>query len=175
MSRVEATRMLTGTISGHSQTYHVGLSVKSNQPGDKVGRKDTDAIEDAAGQVCKGLNGLIEFFNSQRLKLPENEKLYFMPVIFTTARLWTTDVELASAGIEKGEFERGSVSVKEAPWIWYQYHVSPELKHTVSTDETEYLSPFNLAGILEQEFIRSIAIVSVKGVEDFLHAGFPYR
>jgi hypothetical protein len=174
-SRIEVTRMLTGVISSDSQSaYHVGLSVRSNQPGDSHS-KNTDAIEDAAGQVCKGLNGLIEHFNSQRLKLPQNEILYFLPAIFTTARILTTDVDLASANIDKGEFESGSISVKEAPWVWYQYHLSPALKHTAPTDERKHLSPFDLAGILEQENKRSIAIVSVKGIEDFLHRGFPYR
>jgi len=175
LPRSEATKMLTGIISERSQgVYHVGLSVRSNQPGDNLGRH-TDAIEDAAGQVCRGLNGLIEFFNGRRFNLPENEKLYFMPAIFTTAKLWTTDVDLSSAQLEKGEFEPGSIPVKEAPWVWYQYHQSPELKHTVGTDEKDHGSPFDLEGILKREFTRSIALVSVSGIEQFLQQGFPYH
>ena len=175
-SRSQATRMLTQTFAADvaEGVYHVGLSVRSTQPGDKFG-KNSDAIEEAAGQVCKGVNGLIEYFDSQRLKLPENEKLIFLPVICTTARIWTTTVDLASASIEKGEFESGSVPVKEASWIWYQYHPSPALRHTVAADESEYISPFDLARFLEQEFTQSIAIISVKGIEGFLNHGFPYR
>jgi hypothetical protein len=45
----------------------------------------------------------------------------------------------------------------------------------VSTDEKKYFAPFDLAGILDQEFKRSIAIVSVNGIEDFLHQGFPWQ
>ena len=90
----EAIRMLTGTVQSDSnRVYHVGLSIKSNQPGDKLG-KNTDALEEAAGQVCKGMNGLIEHFNGQRFKLPVDAKLYFLPAIFTTARIWTTDLDL---------------------------------------------------------------------------------
>jgi len=174
--RAEATRMLMGTIQDTSQpAYHVGLSVKAKQTGDKKGGRKSDAIEDTAGQVCKGLNGLIEYFNTQRLKLPHNEKLYFLPAIFTTAKIRVTDTDLSLANIGTGEFEPGSVSVKEAPWIWYQYHVSPDLKHTVPTDENEYRSPFDLAGTLEQEFTRSIAVVGVKGIEEFLRQGILYR
>ena len=157
-----------------THVYQVGLTVKSNQTGDKAG-KNTDAIEDAAGQVCKGLNGLIEFFHSQREKLPQGEKLFFLPVIFTTATLWTTDVDLASASIDKGEFEPGSVALKETSWIWYQYNLSPALKHTLPTDGEDSRNPFDLSSALEQEFTRSIAIVSVKGIQEFLHHGFPFR
>jgi hypothetical protein len=168
-------RMLTGVISvGATHVYQVGLSVKSNQTGDKAG-KTNDAIEDAAGQVCKGLNGLIEFFHSQREKLPQGEKLYFLPVIFTTAKLWTTEVDLASASIDKGEFESGSVALKETSWIWYQYNLSPALKHTLPTDGEDSRNPFDLSSALEQEFTRSIAIVCVKGIQEFLHHGFPFR
>ena len=175
LSRTDAIRMLTGTIQhDFHRVYHLGLSVRSNKTGDKSG-KNTDAIEEAAGQVCKGLNGLIEYFNSQHFKLPADAKFYFLPAIFTTARIWTTDVDLSSANIDKGEFEFGLVPLKETAWIWYQYHVSPALKHTVSTDEESYVSPFELARILDQDFTRSIAIVNVKGIDDFLHHGFPWR
>lgn len=168
-------RMLTGVITTEvARVYQVGLAVKSNQVGDKSG-KTTDAIEDAAGQVCKGLNGLIEFFHSQRKKLPQGEKLYFFPVIFTTAKLWVTEADLASASIEKGELESGSVTLKEASWIWYQYNLSPALKHTVPTGGEDSRDPFDLSSALEQEFTRSIAIVSVKGVKEFLDHGFPFR
>jgi hypothetical protein len=152
----------------------VGLTVKSDQPGDRAG-KITDAIEDAAGQVCKGLNGLIEFFHSQRQTMPDGTKLYFLPVIFTTARLWTTDTDLASANIDIGEFDAGSVTLKEADWIWYQYNISPVLKHTLSIDEAEYRNPFDLSTALELDFTRTIAIVSVNGIQDFLRQGFPYK
>ena len=168
-------RMLTGIISaGTANVYQVGLAVKSNQTGDKAG-KTTDAIEDAAGQVCKGLNGLIEFFHSQREKLPQGEKLYFLPVIFTTAKIWTTEVDLASALIDKGEFESGSVALKETSWIWYQYNLSPALKHTLPSDREESRNPFDLSSALEQDSTRSIAIVSVKGIQEFLDHGFPFR
>lgn len=168
-------RMLTGVITPEvGRVYQVGLPVKSNQVGDKSG-KTTDAIEDAAGQVCKGLNGLIEFFHSQREKLPQGEKLYFLPVIFTTAKLWTAEVDLASASIDKGELESGSVALKETSWIWYQYNLSPAVKHTVATDGEDSRNPFDLSSVLEQEFTRSIPIVSVKGIKEFLDHGFPFR
>ena len=168
-------RMLTGVLSAEApKIYRVGLTVKSDQPGDRAG-KTTDAIEDAAGQVCKGLNGFIEFFHSQRQTMPEGTKLYFLPVIFTTARLWTTDTDLASANIDIGEFEAGSVALKEANWIWYQYNISPALKHTLPVDEADHRNPFDLNRALELEFTRTIAIVSVNGIQDFLRQGFPFR
>lgn len=168
-------RMLTGVLRPEApKVYRVGLTVKSDQPGDRAG-KITDAIEDAAGQVCKGLNGLIEFFHSQRQTMPDGTKLYFLPVIFTTARLWTTDTDLASANIDIGEFDAGSVTLKEADWIWYQYNISPVLKHTLSIDEAEYRNPFDLSTALELDFTRTIAIVSVNGIQDFLRQGFPYK
>jgi hypothetical protein len=175
LPHAQAVRMLTGIVSEPIPgIYHVGRSVRSDQTGDNGGR-DSDAIEYAAGQACRGLNGLVEFFNARRVDLPKNEKLYFMPAIFTTARLWTTDVDLADAQIENDELKPDSISVKEVPWLWYQYHQSPELRHTAPTDEEDPVSPFDLAGVLKREFIRTIAIVTWNGIEDFLRQGFPYR
>jgi hypothetical protein len=46
----------------HSQNvYHLGIEVKSRQKGNPCD-KGRGAIEDAAGQVLRGMNGLIQFF-----------------------------------------------------------------------------------------------------------------
>jgi hypothetical protein len=168
--------MVTGILSaGVPSIYRVALAVKSTKPGDASGKNNEDAIEQAAGQVCKGTNGLIEFFNAQANKLPRAEKLYFLPGVFTTAKLWVTDTDLATAELDRGEFETGAVEVKEKTWIWYQYNLSPGVKHSLSAEGEESRNPFDLSAALEQDFTRSIAIVSVNGIEDFLKRGFPFR
>jgi len=130
------TRLLTGVVSQvYQNVYHLGLSVKSKP---KSSGGDKDAIEHAATQACKGLSGLIEFFNARKFDLPRNQKFHFMSAIFTTARLWTTTLDLYRAQLDKGEFEPGSIQLKEAPWLWYQYHQSPELNHTAPKDEKDY-------------------------------------
>ena len=168
-------RFETGIQSnrGHPDIFHIGRAVRSEKKGDSNGR-NSDEIEEASGQVCKGLNGMIEYFQQYRSTFPNNSKVYFLPAIFTTARIWTTTVDLASANIENGELSPGSVSVIERPWVWYQYHVSPDLQHSAPRDRKER-SPFDISEILNQEFARTIAIVGVKGIEDFLHRGFPWK
>ena len=106
--------------------YHIGLPLKSRER-DGESSKSRNAIEDAAGQVCRGLNGLIELLLSR----PESRwSASSLPVIFTTAKLWVSKCDLASAKIEDGSITVPDGDLVETPWVYYQYHVSPGLKHS---------------------------------------------
>jgi hypothetical protein len=90
-----------------NRLYDIGFVLQSTEKGDShpvsAGK---DSLEDACSQVCRGLNGLINV-------LTQDEYLYehvanvgivrFLPVIFTTAQLWTSTVDLKTADIEKGK------------------------------------------------------------------------
>jgi len=156
------------------QIYHISFEISSGETGDKEGN-NRGALEKAAEQVLLGLNGMIEFMSNNKLLVNLQEKRLFVPVIFTTANLFTTEVDLRSATLERGEFMPGSIKLDARPWIWLQYHQSRTLKHSSPNfdhvhnvvDPTRRPTP-NLGVVLETEYERSIAIVSPSGIESFL-------
>lgn len=142
--------------------YHVAVEVKSDDKGDASGQ-GRGTIEEAAAQVCRGLNGLINFLSSKPYHL-EGDCAWFLPVIFTTARIWTSDIDIGAANLEDGKITLPETKVQEKPWIFYQYHQSPGLKHSVMARE----QGTSLDKVLYNEYVRTIAVVSSNGVADFL-------
>jgi hypothetical protein len=118
------------------------------------------AINDAAAQVLRGTNGLINHLWEKRRQIPHSR--LFVPVVFTTAEIWTSATDLRDS-----EIKSGRVTVEAAtrqPWVWFTHNQSPDLRHKVDReDETADLSLS-----LRDEFARSIAIVGVDGIDAFL-------
>jgi hypothetical protein len=143
--------------------YHIAIEVKSNRKGEpySTGR---GAIEAAATQVCRGLNGMIDFAAGNENFLTMQMEAYFLPVIFTTAQVWTSEVDLSLANIESGDLDLEEVHLEEKDWIFYQYHLSPGIKHP----HKPLIPSATLGGVLDSEYIRSIAIVTSSGIESFL-------
>ena len=139
--------------------YHLGMEVRTGQKGDPCG-SGRGAIEDACTQVCRGLNGMMDFAAKQGVI----ETPVFFPAIFTTAQLWTSDVSLADADLETGKLDVDGSRMKSVPWLLYQYHQSPGIRHAL----------FDLDGMRDlgdylcHEGARTIAIVSPSGIEEFL-------
>jgi hypothetical protein len=150
---------------GHDlhDAYHVALEVKSSEKGDPHG-SGRGKIEEAATQICRGLNGFVEFVMANKQILSDQATAYFFPVIFTTARVWVSDVDLASADIEKGNIDFDQANLEQKPWVFYQYHLSPNIKHSRSPSER----PKTIGEFLDSEYIRTIAIVTSSGIEQFL-------
>jgi hypothetical protein len=148
-----------------NMAYHIGLPLKSWE---LHGESPTsrNAIEEAAGQVCRGANGFIELLLSSPLVRGHN---YLLPVIFTTAKLWVSKCDLASADIEDGSLKIREGDLTEVPWVCYQYHVSPRLKHSRHLIQR----PSELADVLGMYYLRTIPIVNAAGIENFLTAFDP--
>lgn len=148
-------------------SYHVGHEVKGAAKGDPCGSA-RGAIEEAAGQVIKGVNGLVDFLSRNRSLVSEGEHrgITIWPVIFTTARLWVSEVDLSTTDISSGVVSlEGDVAPKQADWLWYQYHQSPGLRHQVPRHEGRSR---DLGGFLNLDYARSVAIVNASGVDEFL-------
>lgn len=150
--------------------YHVALEARLDAKGDSNGPQ-RGGIEDASIQVMRGLNGLIEVLARAPLVLPENRDITLIPAIFTTAELWVTETDLATADLATGKVEVLPGDVRPMPWLWFQYHPSPGLRHEVE----RYFDPTGrphwqegLAPLLEREFARAIAVVSPAGIDAFL-------
>ena len=149
-----------------SKAYHIGIETRTAHPGDTDRGTGRGAIEEAATQVCRGLNGLVQFF-ADRQKLPnEWSELVISPVIVTTANLWTSDVDLSAADVATGDVPVQAAALSLQPYVVLQYHLSPGIKHGVRTHGMEPLGE-----ILDREFVRTVHIVNSKHVGNFLSFG----
>jgi hypothetical protein len=153
-----------GAKLGHKpNVYHLAYEVKSHTPGDSGG-PGRGAVEDAAAQVLRGVNGLAEHLARNHTLLGQDRAVFIVPVVFTTASLWTTEVDLSSADLETGKLPDTDLGLKGANWLWYRYHQSPGLKHVVPPDEQRD----NLSEMLDYAHARTIAVVSALGIDEFL-------
>jgi hypothetical protein len=152
-----------------SHIYHVAIEIKGNEKGhgQTSGR---GAIEEAATQVLRGVNGLLECLADHPEELSTLYPVVFIPVIFTTARLWVTKTDLAAATLADGKVTVKPEDVTERPWLWLQYHASPGIGHEVRR-YSPVDHPFGRSGVgrlLDVLYARAIAVVGPDGVDDFL-------
>jgi hypothetical protein len=149
-------------IAYTSEAYHVALEAKTGAPGDAVGRGRGE-IDEAATQVLRGVNGLIETF--ARAKVPANDEKFLIPVVFTTARLWVTDADLAAADLRTGNLREDQVSLLPKLWVAYQFPTSESLKHEVARRFP--LHP-DLSKALASEYVRTVQFVAPDGIPQYL-------
>ncbi len=147
--------------------YEIGIELKTNRKGDPVWKSGRGAIEEAANQVLRGMNGLIDFMQSEPEIWKHEQEIRLVPVIITTAKLWTTDADLGSADPESGNLSKEGFSVEQRNQLWLHYPQSPSLRPSSLPAEKAR----KLADVLFHRFVRRIAVVSVPGIKDFLTDG----
>lgn len=140
--------------------YHHAIEIKGHAKGDECGT-GRGAVDQAVSQVLRGTNGLIEYLSAHRDSVPTSNYV-LIPVIFTTALLFASDVDLADATLEGGEIEIAQLVQK--PWIVLQHHVSPTIRHTLNQ---RIPSADEIGRVLESEFARSVIVVSAAATPQF--------
>ena len=154
----------TAHIFAHNpEPYHVGIEVKTTSGGEPTD-KGRGAIEEAAGQVLRGTNGLVDLLQLKRDLFDGLKPWFFIPAIFTTAELFVSDVLLHRSDLETGKAKWSGTTLNRKEWIALNYHVSPGLKHHVPPA----LRSTNLSSLLRSEHTRTIFIVNAKGAASFL-------
>ena len=157
-----------GSVLGQpAEFYQIGLVVKpeGQEPGDPSARHGRDVIEKAAAQACQGVNGMVEHLSKNKNLADAHTKgAILIPVVFTTARLFTTNVDIGSADILNGNVTIDETSLEEKSWICLQYPVSVGLKHALDSPRISSA----LSDVLNGEYIRSIPIVNAAGIDKFL-------
>jgi hypothetical protein len=104
-------------LHGSDFIFDVAVEASTGAKGDERG-SSRGAIEDAVGQVCRGLNGLIEYF-----RLCDNvdeDNLELFPVVVTTAELLTTSKTLTESDLETGTVALGG-DVQSRSWVYFRY------------------------------------------------------
>jgi hypothetical protein len=137
--------------------------------------QDKDAIEAACTQVMKGVNGLADLLLEEERMRPYIEGRHFvsiLPVIFTTAELFVTGVDLGRASLETGTVELTESDVAKADWLYYQYPQSPKYKHGIRRASLEEDTFDDLSG---RDYVRTVAVVTPEGLESFLAEGWLNR
>lgn len=143
--------------------FQIALEIRTRQKGDRSG-SGRGEVEEAASQVCRSLNGLINFLASRDSLLPAQGPLTLMPVVFTTATLWTSTVSLSAADVETGKLPLEELGMRRADWVWLDYPQSGGIQHSVQHERTA----IDLKQVFYEEIVRRIAIVSPSGIEEFL-------
>ena len=162
-------------IERSKEIYRLAFEVKSAGKGEATyGRGQ---INEATTQVLIGLNGIISFFinhykKNKQLPFWKYEKdvfrAAFMPVIFTTANLWVSDVNLGMADIKSGNIDVSSVQLKPTEWLFYQHSQSPNIKHSFANlGNSEELSD-----LLYLDYTRTIPIVNSSAIQSFFSQYF---
>ena len=154
--------------------YRLATALKSDGSGE--GQKADAAFDDAIKQVTLGTNGLIALLlgqgsNVRRTFVQEDssrwqgnrEMAAFMPVIITTANLWTSDVDLATSDLKTGNVDKEAIEPKRTPWLYFHHAQSPSLKHAAPGRAANHI-PDPLA----IEYTRTVCVVSVSGLTDFV-------
>ena len=84
--------------------------------------------------------------------------------IFTTAQLWVTDHDPSSARLDDGKCDLAGEPLSVLPWLYYYYHQSPALLHSVRPQSPAV----PIDKVLYSEYVRAIAIVNGASVAEFL-------
>jgi hypothetical protein len=115
-------------LHGSDVIFDVAVEASTGEKGDARG-SSRGAIEDAVGQVCRGLNGLIDYFRDN--SHGDEERFEFFPVVVTTAELLTTSKPLTGSDLKTGTVALEG-DVQSRSWVFLRYPQSPGLKHSVS-------------------------------------------
>lgn len=165
----------SSTKIAHTQQniMNLGLEVKTGEKGDGSRTEGKSPINTSIGQVLKGQSGFINYLSNEGrdstdLILEVDVNNVFIPVIFTTAKIFVTQADLSNADLEKGFLPKDSVKAEEKDWVWLNHNRSEHLSHKVRFNYKEN----NYKSMFFREFTRSIAIVGPKGIDNFLSFNF---
>lgn len=148
-------------------SYSLCFEIRDNQKGDGLGQNQ-NRIDSAISQILRGTSGFMNFILSTDKKIiASNTPTHLIPVIFTTAKLLTSEVDISQGDITTGLIDTSLVKTNEVPWLWINYNRSPMFSPKIPLKVHTSLY-HNLSYYLQQEFTRSIAIVNSTGMKDFL-------
>jgi hypothetical protein len=150
--------------------YRLSFEVKSGEKGE--GQQGRGQINEAITQVLTGLNGLINFvsnlFDDKRLFCGEDHAA-LIPVIFTNASLWVSDINLSEADLKSGKINVEQIKLEPRPWLFYHYDQSPTLRHSLGVQPDKKIDL--LSDYLYYLYTRTILIVNESAISNFLSDG----
>ncbi|MBN1349171.1 hypothetical protein JXJ21_07170 [candidate division KSB1 bacterium] len=153
-------------IKPSRDVYHIYIELKTDKQGDSIGQ-GRGAINDAITQVIRGVVGYTNFLIQNGHLLTNVLDVNLIPIIFTTANLWTSSSDLSQANLDDGNLDTTRMEELELQkFVWVQYHLSNSLQNP-NLEIQEQLT--SIQDNFEYYSLRTIAIVNSKHVEEFLH------
>jgi hypothetical protein len=144
--------------------YDLPFDLKTNEKGDASDTSGRSAINNAVAQVLRGTKGFLELVHEINKNDSAPCRFTFLPAIFTTARLFTTDSSIIATDLEHGQVDSHSLSVNERPWLWFNFNRSTSFLPEVPADPVSHQC-YNHWFL---QFTRTIAIVGPNGIDTFL-------
>jgi hypothetical protein len=127
-------------------------------------------IENAFGQVLKGIGGFAQEQLAQRTKSRELFETFFVPVVVTTAELYVAyykikDIDLGTGKISRGKVLFGSEEepAMEEPWVLLDYGVGENVAPEPIPKDYRGVDPAEL----QRHKTRSIFVVNSKYLVSF--------
>lgn len=160
--------------------HEVKLSqVRGDSAGvDSSGRK---AIDDAATQATRGVNGLVNHIAMRIDATNFNQRFVLEPVIVTTAELFVHPTDISDADLETGNI-RSEDLARRVPWLCLDRVTSPGIKHnwTSSGHHLQHIRYRWLESLrsnpghalrteYETDYLRTVYVVSAVSFLDFLN------
>jgi hypothetical protein len=158
----------TSYQGNHVAPYGIGLAIKARETGDKIGPSDDDAIEKAASQVMLGVNGFMNMLSATphivRDSPGKTVCAFLLPIIFTTAKLWVSEVSLSDANLGTGEINLCNSSSKIR--LGFGFRITCRRGYGTYSREGNF--QLAMAEMMDDDYVRHIAVVNVEGIDDFL-------
>lgn len=145
-----------------SPIYDLGISIKTGQKGDNSRNSSSNEINDALSQVFKGVNGFIKFAKQHPKEIKLDSKVSaIIPVIFTTANLFTSDINLLESNLEKGDVPKHTITPTD--FILLRYPVSESF-----LTQPSIITAKSIGEVFDEIYMRTVIIVSTKGLSKLL-------
>ena len=153
--------------------YNVSVEMKARHKtvGDQPAKARPRSLDSAVTQVLRARGGLLSLIAKRNAA--DHIAGAVVPVIFTTATLLVTEVDLSDADLADGRL--ASVEAKAVDALWFNYRLPkllrPEIPIALGQNQGYYSS--NIARLqrsIDREMSRSIGIVRPEGVTAFLNS-----
>ncbi|MCC6228786.1 MAG: hypothetical protein IT432_06120 [Phycisphaerales bacterium] len=151
-------------LSNDVANIAIAFKVKANsQRMEDEAPRESEDVDKVAGQVCRATNGVVISLRKHP-GYEQDRYVTVVPIIVTTARLVMADVDLSGARIDSGSIQVDNACVRDVNWLYWQYPMSPSLKHDFA-DENSTADPQSLLQLL---YARTIPVVRSTHLAKFL-------
>ncbi len=127
-------------------------------------------ITDASYQVVLATHSIASDHRDANTKLldensrPVLDRYLYMPMIVTTANLFTIEYNLDDVDISSGEIPLDKVTLKPADMVFYEYPIPPHLQ---IVSDTKYIKPYDFS--MDYRVRRYILIANAKCLDKALN------
>lgn len=157
---------VTSNVNYEDTVFNLGVEVPTQIRGEGNGNSK-GAMSKAVHQSLLSTSGFIDHIQRQVMHLAlwkSTPNLLFIPAIVTTAKLYTSNLDLGATDIASGKIDVSAASLLEVPWLWFNFNRSLELRSLSGYASDSSTKP---AENMRWDFTRTIAIINSTGLDDF--------